>query len=188
MHRTSPKKVLPNPSPNTTENVVHLGWSSSLSLSSHNGSNSMDNNNSRGGGVCLSIMKMKMTFKRSFLGYPKKEKNFPIKNNSPSLDPAPPSQNLGIYLKISPYTTFEINMITLIWVAVFKFLKSMFSLNINHDGSLLIALQDSKSADILLNLQILHNIPIKSALWTPNHYSTKIVVYNIPSEMPIQEL
>ena len=64
----------------------------------------------------------------------------------------------------------------------------MFSLNINHDGSLLIALQDSKSADILQNSKSLLNKPIKSVLWTPNQNPTKIVVYNIPPEIPIQDL
>ena len=64
----------------------------------------------------------------------------------------------------------------------------MFSLNINCHGSLLIALQDSKSADILQNSKSLLNIPIKSVLWTPNQNPTKIVVYNIPPEIPIQDL
>ena len=41
---------------------------------------------------------------------------------------------------------------------------------------------------MLLNLKTLLNIPIKSALWTPNHYPTKIVVRKIPPEIPIQEL
>ena len=45
----------------------------------------------------------------------KKEK---ISNNSPPLAPTPPSQSLGIYLKISPRTAFEINKTTLIRVAI----------------------------------------------------------------------
>ena len=64
----------------------------------------------------------------------------------------------------------------------------MFSLNINRNGSLLIALQDSKSEDALRNSKSLLNIPIKSVLWTPNQNPTKIVVYNISPEIPIQDL
>ena len=117
-----------------------------------------------------------------------KKKISPIKNNSPFHDPTLPSQNLGIYLKISPDISFEVKKIALLRVAIFKLLKSMFSLNIYSDGSLLIALQDSKSEDILQNSKCLLNIPIKSALWTPNQNTTKIVVYNISPEIPIQEL
>ena len=53
---------------------------------------------------------------------------------------------------------------------------------------LLKALQDSKSADISHNSKSLLNIPIKYVLWTPNQNPTKIVVYSIPPEIPIQEL
>ena len=103
----------------------------------------------------------------------KRKKISPIKNITPPHDPTFPSQNLGIYLKITPYTHFEIKKIALLRVAIFKVLKSMFSLNINHDGYQLIALQDSKSADILQNSKYLLNIPIKSVLWTPNQNPTK---------------
>jgi hypothetical protein len=63
-------------------------------------------------------------------------------------------------------------------------LKSIVSLNINFDGSFLIAVQNPKSAEIILNLKY----PIKTATWNPNQCPTKIVVYNVPPEIPIPEL
>jgi hypothetical protein len=118
----------------------------------------------------------------------KRKKISPIKSISPPPAQASPSQNLGIYIKILTNTPFEITKITTIRVAIFKLLKSMFSLNINRDGSLLIAVQDQKSADIIINLKSLLNIPINSSTWNPNQSLTKIVVYNILPEIPILEL
>jgi hypothetical protein len=118
----------------------------------------------------------------------KRKKTSPIKSISPPPVQVSPSQNLGIYLKITPNTPFEITKITTIRVAIFKMLKSMFSLNIHRDGSLLIAVQDQKSADIILNLKSLLNTPINSSKWNPKQSPTKIVVYNVPLEIPIQEL
>jgi len=63
---------------NTTENVPQapdLGWLSSLSQSIHHGSNSIDNTMVEVGVLSISMMKMKITFKRSFQGAPKKEKS-----------------------------------------------------------------------------------------------------------------
>jgi hypothetical protein len=119
-----------------------------------------------------------MDFKRSFLGAPKKKekKNLPIKSISPPPAQASPSQNLGIYIKIFPNIPFEITKITTIRVAIFKLLKSMFSLKISRDGSLLIAVQDQKSADIIINLKSLLNMPINSSTWSPNQSPTKLVV------------
>jgi len=70
---------------------------------------------------------MNTTFKTSFLGAPK---NSLVKNYFPPFDPTPPSQSLGIDLKISPITPFEIKKIALSKLAIFKLLKSLFSLNI----------------------------------------------------------
>ena len=63
-----------------------------------------------------------------------------------------------------------------------------YNVSLYSDGPLLITLQDSKSADILHNSKSLLNIPMKSVLWTLNQNPTKIVVYNIPPEIPIQDL
>ena len=118
----------------------------------------------------------------------KRKKISPIKSISPLPAQDPPSKNLGIYLKITPTTPFEIKMITAIRVAIFKLLKSMFSLNINRDGSLLIAVEDQKSADTIINLKSLLNTPIIASNWNPKQSPTKIVVYNVPPEISIQEL
>ena len=54
----------------------------------------------------------------------KGKKSFLRKENySPPQDPTPPSQNLGIYLKISPDILFEIKKIPLLRVAILKLLK-----------------------------------------------------------------
>lgn len=187
MHRTPPKKIPPDPTPSTTENIQPLGWSSQLSQSSHEGS--LNNTMVEVGAYVTIQDETENEFQEVLSRNSKKRKKIsPIKNNTPSHNPTFPSQNLGIYLKITPDTPFEIKKVALLRVAIFKMLKSMFSLNINRDGSLLIALQDSKSADILQNSKSLLNIPIKSVLWSPNQNPTKIVVYNIPPEIPIQDL
>ena len=114
---------------------------------------------------------MTLNFKRSYQGAPKKGKKIsPIKNNSAPQDPTLPSQKIGIYLKITADTPFEIKKIALLRVAIFELLKSMFLLKINCDIFLLIALQDSKSADT--QQKSLVNISIKSALRTPNQNSS----------------
>ena len=189
MQRTPLKKVPPDPIPNTNEIdpfKPHPGWSSSLSQSSQDSSNSENRIMIVLGLISLSRI---MDFKRSFLGAPKKGKKMsPIKSISPPPVQVSPSQKLGIYLKITPNTPFEITKITTIRVAIFKMLKSMFPLNIHRDGSLLIAVQDQKSADIILNLKSLLNTPINSSKWNPKQSPTKIVVYNVPLEIPIQRV
>ena len=107
---------------------------------------------------------MIMGFKRSSLEALKKGKKIsPIKSISPLPAQDPPSKNLGIYLEITPSTPFEIKKITAIRVAIFKLLKSMFSLNINRDGSLLISVQGQESADTIISLKSLLNTPINAS-------------------------
>jgi hypothetical protein len=155
MQRTFPKKKVPPDSiPNTNEIypfMPHLGWASSLSQSLHDSSNSENRTmTSVGANVAIDDNGFQEVLSRSS----KKRKNFsPIKIIFPPPAQDSPSQNLGIFLKISPNTPFEITKITTIRVVIFKLLKSMFSLNIHHDRSLLLVVQDQKSADIIINLK-----------------------------------
>ena len=116
MLRPPPQKS-PWTLPQILPNMFHiLAGQALLSKSSHDGSNSIDKTMVDVGAFVTIHDETENDFEESLSRSSiKKEKISPIKNNSPPLVPTPPLQNLGIYLKISSDTPFEINKKTLLF-------------------------------------------------------------------------
>lgn len=93
-----------------------------------------------------------------------------------------------IYLEISGNLPFNVKNIAPTRVAIFKLIKAEFTININRSGTILIALADKTASEKLLKATHLLNIPITCKYWSPPKKETKIVVYNVPLEIPLQEM
>ena len=112
MFRSPPKKkVPPDPKSNSSESAIvkdtHLGWSSTLSQSSNDSSNS-ENRTIISVGANVTINDDNGFQEVLSRSSKKRKKISPIKSISPLPAQDPPSKNLGIYLKFTPTTPFKI--------------------------------------------------------------------------------
>jgi hypothetical protein len=95
------------------------------------------------------------------------------------------------FLPISSETMLQIKNIQTIQLELFKILKINFNPNIKRDGSILISIQAGceNAKTSLMSLNSLGGFKVHSKKWThPPPAQTKIVIYNIPNDIPKTDL
>ena len=88
----------------------------------------------------------------------------------------------------SQETLFLPKNIQQIRLTLFKALRCSFSINIARDGSLEVLFPEANHANTALQLTTVGSIQVTTEKWKPQQKEEKIVVYNIPPEIPEAEL